>query len=51
MHFRKSERNIEDIDYSDSMSQNDFILEQHSERAVKTMEALISGFYEEVVGT
>jgi hypothetical protein len=51
VHFRKSERNIEDIDYSDPMAQNDFILEQHSERAVKTMEALISFFHEAAVDT
>jgi len=51
VHFYKSERNIEDIDYSDSMSQNDFILEQHSERAFKTMEALISYFNEGTVNT
>ena len=51
VHFRKSERNLEDIDYSEPMSQNDFIMEQHSERAVNTMVALISYFNDDTDNT
>ena len=51
VHFRISKRDVEDIDYSDPGSQNDFMLEQHSEKAVHAMEALIAYFNSERVDT
>jgi hypothetical protein len=36
VHFHTISISVDDIDYSDPISQRDFMLEQHSERAVKT---------------
>ncbi|MDD2389231.1 MAG: hypothetical protein PHP23_05805 [Desulfobacterales bacterium] len=41
VHFRFKKRPVKDIDMTDPMLQKDFVMESHSERAVKAMSMLI----------
>jgi len=42
VHFRSKRRNITEIDMTNPMSQKDFVMEEHSERAVSSMQSLIA---------